>query len=913
VTFLFTDIEGSTRLWQEDEEAMRAAVARHDNLLREAVDAHDGVVFSTMGDGLAVAFSSASSAVRAALGAQRALAAEQWPTRAPLRVRMGLHTGEAELREGDYFGTAVNRAARLMGVGHGGQVLCSQATAVLIDAEAALTDLGEHRLRDLDRPVHVFQLGDGRFPGLRSLDAFPGNLPLQVSSFVGRERELEQVVSLLGECRVVTLTGVGGVGKTRLALQVAAEVLPRFREGAWLVELAPVRDEAAVADAVAAAFGVVVRAGLSVEESLVEFLRGKQLLLVADNCEHLLEPVAELLDMVQRLCPQVVVLATSREGLALDGERMVAVPSLAAPRPGAGFDAIAGSDAVRLFMDRARQADSSFSLTEATAPAVLEVCRRLDGVPLAIELAAARVGAMTPAELAAGLDRRFEMITGARRRAVKRHQTLRAAIDWSYELCSEAEQRLLARLAVFAGGCARDAAEVVCGWAPLREPQVLGLLTSLVAKSVVVADRGDAHTRYRLLETIREYGEERLDEHGETSELRGRHARFYAALLAALFPSVLYAYELEGHRRLDAEQDDVALAMQWAVDTSDVELALTILCHLPTASVQADHGLVLPAEPVLALPGADDHPDYPMGIAVAAFQATYRGDLDIGERFCEQALAAEARLGTRPDSAVLETVAWARALAAMASGSWHEAAEQMELGAEFARRAGHPDAVANHLAGAASDRSYSGDHDAAVRLASEALALARPLGHPVLLAHCLTALANALSASDQPRARECLRESFEISSTTGYETTAHVTEATLVAAGLRDRDLALELAARAIPRLHWNGDRPMLAGVVSVVAWAAAPAEPETAAVLQSAARRIALAAIAPVSGTPDAAPGRTGGAGLITDLRREAARDLAATLGEERLRQLRAEGDSLGTDAAVATALDVIQRIPLP
>jgi predicted ATPase len=522
---------------------MRVAVARHDELLRAVIEEHGGEVFSTMGDGVAAAFSSAPSAIAAALDGQRLLEAEHWPTTEPICVRMGLHTGEAQRRGDDYFGTAVNRAARLTAVGHGRQVLCSGTTAGLVEAEVPLVDLGEHRLRDLDRPMHVFQVGASAFAHLRSLDAFPGNPPLQVSSFFGRERELERVAGLLGECRMVTLTGVGGVGKTRLALQVAAEVLPRFREGAWVVELAPVRDEAGVVEAVAATFGVSARAGLTLEESLVGFLRTKQLLLIADNCEHLLEPVAELLDTLQRLCPGLVVLATSREGLALEGERMVAVPSLAAPRPGAGFDAISDSDAVRLFIDRARQADTDLELTQGNAGAVLEVCRRLDGVPLAIELAAARVGAMTPGELAAGLDRRFEMITGARRRAVKRRQTLRAAIDWSYELCSVAEQRLLARLAVFAGGATRAAVEAVCRTEPLGRAQVFELLVRLVAKSLVVAAGDAPETRYRLLETIREYGDERLAEHAETEALRSAHAEYYCTLLQVLHS------EMEGHGR----------------------------------------------------------------------------------------------------------------------------------------------------------------------------------------------------------------------------------------------------------------------------------------------------------------------------------------------------------------------------
>ncbi len=396
VTFLFTDIEGSTRLWQADEPAMRAALSRHDEILRKTVAGHGGVVFSSMGDGIAAAFPSASGAVAAALVSQRLLGAEVWPSATSVRVRMGIHTGEAEVRDGDYLGTAVNRAARLMAIGHGGQVLASSQTAGLVSG-VEVADLGWHRLRDLSGTMQVFQIGGGAFPALRSLDSFLGNLPLQVSSFVGREREIKRAIEALSSSRVVTLTGVGGVGKTRLALQLAAEVLPRFRDGAWLVKPAPVRDPAGVADAVASVFAVSARAGQSVAEGLVEFFRTKQMLVILDNCEHVLDTVADLVASVEAACAGVVVLATSREGLAIDGEYILAVPSLAAPGVDADLDGIARAESVVLFVDRAQRVGADFELTAGNAGSVARLCRRLDGVPLAVELAAARVKAMTPA------------------------------------------------------------------------------------------------------------------------------------------------------------------------------------------------------------------------------------------------------------------------------------------------------------------------------------------------------------------------------------------------------------------------------------------------------------------------------------------------------------------------------------
>jgi predicted ATPase len=910
VTFLFTDVEGSTRRWQEDEVGMRAALARHDDLLREVVEGHGGAVFSTMGDGMAAAFPSASDGVAAALDAQEALAGV-------LPVRMGVHTGEAELRGGDYFGTAVNRCARLMAAAHGRQVILSGSTESLVrDALAvALIDLGEHRLRDLDRPLRVFQLGEGRFPPLRTLDAFPGNLPLQLSSFVGRERDLARVAAALAESRIVTLTGVGGVGKTRLALQAAAEVLPRYGDGAWLVELAPVRDPAAVADAVAGVFDVAARAGQTLVHALVEFLRGKQLLLVVDNCEHLLEPTAELIEMLERSCPRLAVLTTSREGLSVDGERVYPVPSLASPAAGADLSVVADAPAVRLFATRAQGVKPDFAVTTANAAAVAQVCRRLDGVPLAIELAAARVPAMTPAELLGRLERRFEVLAGGKRGAVERHQTLRATIDWSYELLSEPQQRLLARLTVFAGGCTPDATEAVCAGGPVEAATVWELIAALVARSLVVAEDHGEETRYRLLETIRQYGEERLDEHGETAELRRRHADYYAGLAASLGERMVGPGQVESVTRLAADQENVVRAMNTAIDTSDVDLAFRLLCSVPPAEAQLEFGFQLAAEPALALSGAAEHTGYPIGLAIAALRAAWRGDLRAAEQWCDEAVAAERRLGTHPDGSVDARVHSARSSVAMAVGDWLGAALYSERAAGIYRQAGRVADTARSLSGAAGCHALAGDPDAAVPLATEALALARQVAVPLLIVMCLGALANALADRDPQRARMLLRESLDISATVHHESTVQLTQAVLVAAHLGESRLTLELAARDVPRLHWNGDGPQLGGILNIVAWAIAETEPDAAAVLQGAARRLALTAVAerePSSDKPASQTGSTAGSavGLISELRRDASRHLSHRLGEVRLRELRAEGEASDTDQAVAHALGTIDRV---
>jgi predicted ATPase/class 3 adenylate cyclase len=920
LTFLFSDLESSTRLWEDHAEAMKEALAGHDRILRDAVAAHGGYVVKGTGDGLHAVFETAHAAAVAAVGAQRSLAEQRWGATGPLRVRMGLHTGEAEARAGDYYGPVLNRAARLTAAAHGGQILVTQATEAVVrdrlGGDILLVDLGEHRLRDLSRPEHVFQVQAAGltkdFPPLRSLDAFPGNLPLQVSSFIGRGREVARVTNALDEARVVTLTGVGGVGKTRLALQVAAEVLPRFREGAWLCEFAAIRDPAGVVGALAAVFGVTARAGQSLEESLVEFLRTKQLLLVVDNCEHLVEAVADVLEVLERSCAGLVVLATSREGLALEGEQVVPVPSLPGPPVDADLAAVGRADAVQLFVERARGVDPEFVLTVENAAAVAQVCRRLDGVPLAIELAAARVTAMNAAELARGLDRRFEVLAGGRRRAVQRHQTLRAAIDWSYELLTEAERRLLARLAVFAGGGTHDAAEVVCAGAPIEARRMFDLLTSLVARSLVVADRDRPETRYRLLETIREYGEERLAQHDETEGLRARHADYYADFASLVSEEILGPHQIEAGRRLLAEQDNLLTAMNYAIDTDNAELALRLLRNTPAPLAQVGYEVRLPVDPILKLTGASEHPLYAYALAVASIAAAQRGDLESAETLCGHAFAAAQRLGD-PDHEVAMFVCVTRTALAFSIGAVHDAATHTERAAEIARSVGRLPYVASGLNGAAVLYAMADDADAAVPLATEGLALARRLGIPSLIAMGLSALAGALADQDTQRAQALLRESVRLRAGLDYENWGELTQAVLISARLGDWPQTLELASRSIRHLHWIGAGPLLGTMFNVVSRALTPANMKAAAVLQGAARHHFTAA-APALDRSASAPSSTvpasrssDAASFVAELRRESTRLLRDNLGDQRLRALRAEGEAMTTDEAVAHALDAI------
>jgi predicted ATPase len=549
------------------------ALQQHDRLLAEVIAEHGGTVVTSRGegDGCFAVFRSAVAAVEAAGACQLRLGREVWPTGSALRVRMGLHTGEARLRGGDHIDHGpINRCARVRAVGHGGQVLLTKTTRDLVQGHLgggfALQRLGEFRLRDLAEPELIYQLTHADmpvdFPPIRTVAERRGNLPLQVSSFVGRAQELEQTTAALGEARLVTLTGPGGVGKTRLSLQVAGQMSPQFGDGAWLCELAPVRDPTGVHDAVAAVFSVTAPAGQSTGEALAEFLRSKQLLLVLDNCEHLLDGAAALAGALHRSCQRLVILATSREGLGIEGERLVPVPPLGVPGADADLAAITQAEAVRLFAERAAAVKPDFAVTVKNAAAVAAVVLRLDGIPLAIELAASRVAAMTPSELVRRLERSFAVLAGGRRGAVAHHQTLRATIDWSYQLLTEPEQRLLARLAVFAGGCTLEAAETVCSGDGIDPDTVFDLLASLVARSLVVAAEQKLETRYRLLETIRQYCEERLDEAGETQRWRARHADYYSDLFQQIRhhdrrEEVFWAV------RLSAEQDNENDKLIW--------------------------------------------------------------------------------------------------------------------------------------------------------------------------------------------------------------------------------------------------------------------------------------------------------------------------------------------------------------
>jgi predicted ATPase/class 3 adenylate cyclase len=578
VTFLFSDIEGSTARWERDREAMAAALVRHDALVRAALEARGAYVFKTMGDAFCAAFARPEQAVAAVLDAQRALASEDFSAVDGIRVRMALHLGKADERDGDYFGPPVNRVARLLSIGHGGQVLVSGTVADVLQgalpAQCSLRELGAHRLKDLSQPERVYQLIAPElpetFPALRSLGTFANNLPLQLTSFVGRETEIAEITALLGKHRLVTLTGSGGVGKTRTSLQVAANLLDGSGDGVWFIELAPLASGDYVPTTVAQALGIALGSEGDPVENLVLALKAKRTLLVFDNCEHLVEPVARVLGAILRACPDVKLLASSRQGLGIEGETTYRMPSLAVPNT----SSITAAEALRypsisLFVERAVSVDNRFALTDENAPIIADICRRLDGIPLAIELAASRTKILSPKQLRARLDERFGVLTSSRRDVLPRQQTLRAMIDWSHDLLDERERALFRRLGIFVNGFTLEAAIAVGSGAELDESDVLDVLASLVDKSLVLAEAQDDAARYRLLESTRAYASEKITNAGERDLLADRHLRYLRDRFAKLCEErEQTARAVDSMIMLRTELEDIRFALDGALARS---------------------------------------------------------------------------------------------------------------------------------------------------------------------------------------------------------------------------------------------------------------------------------------------------------------------------------------------------------
>ena len=743
VTFLFTDIAGSTRRWESDPEGMRAELARHDAILKQSIRGHGGFVFASGGDGFAAAFTRAGDALGCAAEVQQALLASACPS-----VRMAVHTGEVEERDGNYFGPAVNRAARLMAIGHGGQVLVSHATRQLA-GDVALRDLGEHRLRDLSEPERVFQLvipgQETDFPRLGSLDARLTNLPVQLTSFVGRDAELKAVGELLAAHRLVTLTGVGGVGKTRLAMQTAADAADHFRDGVWLVELASI-DAQRIVDAIARVLGIEVRQGASVEASLLEFVGPRELLLVLDNCEHVVREVRRAGGELLRAAPGVSILTTSREGLRVPGEQLYSVPSL---------DEDAAS---QLFVDRACAVDAGFVLDESGEAIVAELCDRLDGVPLAIELAAARARMFSVADLARRVEQRFRLLTGGRG-DVERHQTLRAAIDWSYDMLDESERRVFARLSVFAGGGTLDAIELVVGDDDGSAEMVVDLVAGLVDKSLVVADRTRAESRYEMLETIRQYAQERLVEFGEAEIVRERHARWFAEFARRAGRGLYSRDELAWDERLRPEVDNLQIAVAWAAGAGETDIAMRIGGAFPRqATTRPLLGLAHLAEIALRVTGADTHPAYARVLPEAAWAFISRGDRATAKEMLRESIDAQrggARVAPAAFTYMLTIISWEEA-------NYSTQVEVATEGLALAEASGNRIAATGLRSMYAIGLSLVDRPAEALPHAQHALDDARALQQPTLEISALYAVAYAKASSAPSEAIEMLRTAIEL-------------------------------------------------------------------------------------------------------------------------------------------------------
>ncbi len=782
LTFLFTDIEGSTKLWEQHPSAMTVALARHDDILRQVIESHGGHVFKTVGDSFCAAFTSAPNALLAALDAQRALAAEE-KSNIVIRVRMGLHSGPAEERDNDYFGPTLNRVARLMSAGHGGQTLLSSITRELVlptlPEGIELRDMGECSLKDLIRPEHIYQLTapglQADFPPLKTLEGFRTNLPVQLTNYIRREKEFGIVKGLMEEHRLLTLTGAGGTGKTRLSLQVAADLLDSFPDGVWFIELAPLADPALVPQTVLMALGLREETVCPALETLTHYLAPKEVLLILDNCEHLIEAAAQFAERALHACPNLRLLASSREALGIAGEKTYYVRSLTIPNThvAQSVESVTHYEAVRLFVDRAQTALSGFTITPVNVSAVAQICARLDGIPLAIELAAARVKLLKVEQIAERLDDRFRLLTGGSRTALPRHQTLRAMIDWSYDLLPEAERVLLRRLSVFAGGWTLEAAETVCQGPGIEDYNVLNPLAQLVNKSLVVVDVDDEsiETRYRLLETVRQYAREKLSETGEGMVIRDAHFQYFLGLAERAEPQLMGAQTIDWVKRLESDFDNIRAALEWSIKDDPqvgLRLASTLAWFWEESNYASDGASWL--EQFLALP--QTHSDKILRARALEVQGRLLifGNTSRPRAYpaLQESLAlfqqANDKEGIASSLLYLGVVSFHRGDVVQGKRMVFESlALHRELNDQFSM------IKALTYLGELID---SNDYERALNYFNEALLLCREIGYMSGLARVLSSMGRlATKHGDYPQAHSCLEESLAISKQLRRDTT----------------------------------------------------------------------------------------------------------------------------------------------
>ncbi len=854
ITFLFTDIEGSTRLWERDAKAMQSALTRHDAILHRVIEEQEGHVFKTVGDAFCCAFSTATDALTAALEAQRALFTEEWGFGGGVRVRMALHTGAAEERGGDYFGPPLNRVARLLSAGHGGQVLLSLATQELVrdqlPPDVGLWDLGEQRLKDLFRPERVFQLvADGlpsEFSPLKTLGARPNNLPLQPTPLVGREREVEEIAEWLcsEEARLLTLTGPGGTGKTRVALQVGADLLDEFDDGVFFVALAAITDPELVPSTIAGPLGVKESAEQSLMETLKSYLHHKHLLLILDNFEQVLEGTSVVGDLLGA-CPRLEILATSRIPLRLYGEREYPVPPLAVPdsRSLPPLEVLTQYEAVRLFVERAKAVEADFSVTNENAPAVAEICARLDGLPLSIELAAARVRLLAPQAMLTRLGNRLKLLKGGARDLPTRQQTLRGTIDWSYGLLEEVEKTLFGRLSVFVGGCTLEAIEEICD--PGGDIDALEGAQSLLEKSLLRREEGvGGESRFKMLETVHEYASERLEESGEAEEIKLAHAEYFLALAEEAEPELKGPDQLEWLQGLEAEHDNMRAALEWALRSGETELVLRLGGSLWWFWFVRGHysGGRRWLEEALAAGGRSSIESRAMALAGVGALALEQGDIDRAEEACEEGLELLAQEATERSEAKLYLLL-SSGHVALDREDYSRATELFEESLALSQETGQGLGRADSVMSLATVSYEQGASQRAAELFEVSMDLFRERGDKVGLAWCLINLGLVVSSQgDLGRAMELTEEGVALLRELGAGADTAIGLCNLGWMALLQNDLgkAVDLYQESLV-LAWDAglDRVVLTTLEGYACVAGAQGEAQRAAQLWAAAQTL--------------------------------------------------------------------------
>ena len=779
VSFLFTDIVGSTRLWEKFPAQMGAALARHDKLIRAAVETHGGQVFKKVGDASYAAFGGARDSLEAAIDAQRALMAEDWSNVGSLAVRMGIHVGAAELRDGDYFGGTLNRVSRIESAAHGGQILLSQITVELLEDEplnaVSFKSLGNHRLRNLDRPEHLYQVVvpdlQEAFPPPRSMEALPNNLPVQTTSFIGREKELEDVKRLLSGTRLLTLLGMGGTGKTRLALETGAQVIQEFRDGVWLVELALIEEPERVVEAIAAAVGVREDSDNPLRGTLINFLRGKDILLLLDNCEHLLASLLEIAAELLRSCPRLKILGTSRHSLGISGETTFFVPPLQIldvrleDFRGPDFPRqLSRYEAVKLFVARAAAVNPDFAITQANAPAVAEICSRLDGVPLAIELAAARVKLLSVDQIAERLSDRFRLLRSGQRDGLPHQQSLEALIDWSYDLLSEKERLAFRRMGVFGGGRTLEALEAVCSGDGIEESEVLDLLEQLVDKSMISVERDSSgNTRYIMIESVWQYSREKLKASSEAPTVRDRHLNYFLRFAEEAAPHLEGPDQKAWLDRCHSDLFNIRFAAEWTIKSQKTEAGLRLLSalyrvievrsNLAEAWDLATRLLALPDEAVAARFKAEAR----IAIGRLAWAADRYGE---ARKFYAEAQNIYESIGDEKGSVLADML---MGFLDRGDGNLERAETRFERALELGRKLKFAYVEAGSLSGLGSIAMDRGDFALARQLKEKSLSIYKRLGDHWIVGLILGGTTKvAIAQKDFSRAKSALAEWTQI-------------------------------------------------------------------------------------------------------------------------------------------------------